>query len=163
MRVTVINQNTIRQDGTFIIQDRVGVIVTTPSCNPIDQTRSLGPSTMLKDGMRVIATLSPCHLFDGKVLLTLPTNGIELVAANVVAGQSVNAIVVKKQLVSNLGKGQGLYSVDLNEVMTGTSPKKGTQATLNDNINSILLWNNAGKNVIFNADNTLALNILPHR
>jgi hypothetical protein len=118
---------------------------------------------MLTDGMRLIATLSPCHLLDGKVLLTLPTTGIELVAANVVAGQSVNAIAVKKVFVSSLGKGQALYSVDLNEIMTGTSPKKGTQTTLNDNINTILLWNNAGKNVVFNADNTLALNIIPHR
>jgi hypothetical protein len=38
----------------------------------------------------------------------------------------------------------------------------GKQATLN-NINAILLWNNAGRNVALNADNTLALNIISTR
>ena len=53
---------------------------------------SLGPSTMAVEGMRVIATLSPCHLLDGTVLLNLLTNGIQLVAANVVTGQPVKSI-----------------------------------------------------------------------
>jgi hypothetical protein len=122
-----------------------------------------GPSTMLKYGMRVITTLSPCHLLDRKVLLNLPTNGIQVMAANLLTGQPVKAIAVNKQLVSNLGSSQALYSVDLNEKMSGITPNKGTQATLNDNINAILLWDNAGKNVKFNADNTLELNIIPHR
>jgi hypothetical protein len=118
---------------------------------------------MAADGMRVISTLFPCHLLDGRVLLNQPTNGIKLVVANVVIGQPVNAIAVNKQLVSNLGSGQALYTVDLNESMSGTSPKKGTQSTLNDNINSILLWNSGSRAVNFNADNTLALNIISHR
>ena len=117
---------------------------------------------MAENGMRVIATLSPCHLVDGTVLLNLPTNGIQLVVANVLAGQPVNAIAVNKQLVSNLGNGQGLYSVDLNERMSGTPPNKGTQSTLG-NINTILLWNDAGRSVNFNADNSLALNIISQR
>ncbi len=118
---------------------------------------------MANNGIRVIATLSPCHVLDGTILLNLPTNDIQLVAANVVPGQPVNAIAVNKQLVTNLGGGKGLYSVDLNEIMSGTTPKKGTQATLNDNINTILLLNSAGRNVNFSADNSLALNIISHR
>jgi hypothetical protein len=118
---------------------------------------------MAEEGMRVIATLSPCHLLDGAVLLNLPNNGIHLVVANVVTGQPVNAIAVNKQLVANLGDGQALYSVDLNEVVSGTTPNKGTQATLNDNINTILLWNDAGQSVNFRADNNLGLNIISHR
>jgi hypothetical protein len=118
---------------------------------------------MAEEGMRVIATLSPCHLLDGTVMLNLPTNGIQLVVANVVAGQPVNAIAVNKQLVANLGNGQGLYSVDLGETMSGITPNKGTQATLNDNINTILLWNDAGQSVNLRADNNLALNIVSHR
>ena len=124
---------------------------------------SLGPSTMAEDGIRVIATLSPCHLLDGTVLLNLPTNGIHIVAANVVAGQPVKAISVNKQLMANLGNGQAIYSVDLNERMSGTTPNKATQSTLNDNINTILLWNDAGRSVKLVADNNLALNIVSHR
>ena len=152
-------RNTLTQTGTIIIQDRTGSITATPNCAPIARTVSLGPSTKAAEGMRVIATLSPCHLLDGTVLLNLPSNGIQLVAA----GQPVKAIAVNKQLVANLGNGQGLYSVDLDERMSGTTPKKETQSTLNDNINTILLWNDAGRNVNFKADNNLALNILSHR
>jgi hypothetical protein len=156
-------RNTITQTGTIVIQDLTGSITTTPNCAPIARTMSLGPSTMAEEGMRVIATLSPCHLLDGTVMLNLPTNGIHLVVANVVTGQPVNAIAVNKQLVANLGNGQGLYSVDLGERMSGTTPNKNTPATLNDNINTILLWNDAGRVVQFNADNSLALNIISHR
>ena len=161
--VKIINNNIVRQDGRVIIQDLAGVLVATPSCNAITNTLSLGPSTMLKDGMRVIAVLAPCHLLDGTVLLNLPTSGIHLVVAHVAGGEVLSSIAVKKKMVSNLGGGKALYSVDLNEVMSGITPKAGTQATLNNNINAILLWNNAGQNVNFNADNTLAMNIISQR
>jgi hypothetical protein len=118
---------------------------------------------MTNNGMRVIAILSPCHLLDGTVLLNLPTNGVDIIAANLVGGQSVNAIVVNKLLVSDLGNGQAIYSVDLNEYMSGVTPNGGLPTTLNDNINAILLWNHAGGDVNFSADNTLALNIISHR
>ncbi len=156
-------RNTITQTGTIVIQDRTGSITTTPNCAPIERTVSLGPSTMAAEGMRVIATLSLCHVLDGTVLLNLLTNGIQLVAANVVAGQPVKAISVNKQLMANLGNGQGLYSVDLGDRMSDTTSNKGTQATLNDNINTILLWNDAGRSVNFKFDNNLALNIVSHR
>jgi hypothetical protein len=65
---------------------------------------------MAEEGMRVIAILSPCHVLDGTVLLNLPTNGVQLVAANVVAEQRpVNALSVNKQLLANLGNGQALF------------------------------------------------------
>ncbi len=150
------------ESGRVVVQDLRGVLVATPSCNAVSNTLSLGPSTMLKDGMRIIAVLAPCHLLDGTVLLTLPTSGIQLVAAHVAGGEVTSSIAVSKKMVSNLGGGKALYSVDLNGVMSGITPKVGKQATLN-NINAILLWNNAGRNVAFNADNTLALNIISTR
>ena len=159
----ITNRNTITQSGTIVVQDRTGSFVATPSCIPIERTVSLGPSTMLDNGMRVIAILSPCHLLDGTIVLNLPTNGIELVAANLADVQTVNAIVVNKQLVANIGNGQAIYSVNLNETMSGLTPNGGLPTTLNDNTNAILLWNNAGGDVNFSADNTLALNVISHR
>jgi hypothetical protein len=159
----IINTNTVTQGGAVVIQDLTGVLAATPSCNAITNTLSLGPSTMLKDGMRVIAVLAPCHLIDGTVLMNLPTSAIQIVAAHIAGGEVTSSITVNKKMVSNLGGGKALYSVDLNGVMSGITPKVGKQATLNNNINAILLWNNAGGNVNFNADNTLALNIISHR
>ncbi len=118
---------------------------------------------MLNNGMRVIAILSPCHLLDGSIVLNLPTIGIEIVAAHLVGGEAVEGIVVNKQLLANLGNGQALYSMDLNETMSGLTPNGGEPETLDDNTNAILLWNNEGKDVEFIADNTLALNVISHR
>jgi hypothetical protein len=157
------DSNTITQTGTIVIQDLTGSITTTPSCNPIERIVNMGPSTMADDGMRVIAILSPCHLLDGAVLLNLPTNEIELVVAHLEVGEPAKGLVANKQKVVDLGNGQALYHVDLDETMSGITPKGGEQATLNDNINSILLWNSAGKNVKLNADNSLALNIISQR
>ncbi|MBA3977500.1 MAG: hypothetical protein H0X50_04800, partial [Nitrosopumilus sp.] len=159
----ITNRNTVTETGTIVVQDRTGSFAATPSCNPIERTVSLGPSTMLDNGMRVIAILSPCHLLDGSVLLNLPTNGIDIVAAHLVGGEAVDGIVVTKQFVANLGNGQSLYSTDLNQTMSGVTPNGGEPETLDDNTNAILLWNNEGEDVEFNADNTLALNIISHR
>ena len=86
------NTNTVTQD--------------TPSCPEVDRVVSLGPSTIADNGMRVVASFSPCHLLDGKVILNLPITGIHLVAANIVTGQPIDAIAVDKQLVNNFGNGQ---------------------------------------------------------
>ncbi len=124
---------------------------------------SLGPSTISENGMRVIAVLSPCHLLDGTVLISLPSDGFEIVAAYLIGGEAIDGVVVDKQLLTDLGNGQALYSADLNETMSGTTPNGGNQTTLNDNTNAILLWNNEGEDVEFISDNTLAVNIISHR
>lgn len=154
----------ITGNDTTVIQDRTKIITTTTSCAPIERTVSLGPSTMASNGMSGIATLFPCHLLDGTVLLNLPTNGVDLVAAHLAGGETVNAVIANKQMIDDLGNGQAIYSADLNETMSGVTPNGGIPTTLNDNINAILLWNNAGGNdVDFIADNTLALNLIIHR
>ncbi len=117
---------------------------------------------MASGGMRVIATLSPCHLVDGTVLLNLPNDRVQVVVAHLQGGQASNAVVVNKQRLSGLADGHSLYSVNLNEVMSGVIPKVGKQSTVN-NINTILLWNSAARTINFNADNSLALNIVNQR
>jgi len=155
--------NEVTQDGEITIHDRSGSITSTPSCSNVERIVTLNISTMDDDGVRVIAILSPCHLLDGTVLLNLPTSGIEILAANMEDEESVSAMKANKQSVADLDNGQALYSVDLDGVMLGITPKEGNPATLYDNINAIALWNNAGNDVDFNADNSLALNIISHR
>jgi hypothetical protein len=64
------------------------------------------------------------------------------------------------QRVAPITQGQTLYNVDLNEQVTGPDPGSGNQVTLSSNINALLLWNNAGKDVEFNPDNSVALNTI---
>jgi hypothetical protein len=108
---------------------------------------------------KLIVVLDPCFLNDGSVVLNLPEmDGIELLAANIQGNQATQSVVVPLQKVASLATGQTLYKVDLNNLTTGKEPVSGKQVTLNGNINALLLWNNAGQEVGFNPQNTVAYN-----
>ena len=66
-----------------------GAVTATPGCPPQSATVLLGPSTMESGGARVLAAFDPCVLTGGTVVLNLlDESGIQLVAANIVAGQT---------------------------------------------------------------------------
>jgi alpha-N-acetylglucosamine transferase len=114
---------------------------------------------MENGGARILAAFEPCVLTDGSVVLNLPDEqGIQLVAANIQGGQTTQSVVVPMQRIAPITQGQTLYTVDLNEQVTGPDPASGNQATLNGNINALFLWNNGGQDVEFSADNSVALN-----
>jgi len=156
--------NVIFRDGTFTVQDRMGAITTSTTssgCTPQGKTLALGPSVMQDGGARLIAALDPCVLTDGSVVLNLPDDkGIQLIAANLQGNQATQSVILPMQRVAPITQGQTLYNVDLNEQVTGPDPGSGNQVTLSGNINALLLWNNAGKDVEFNPDNSVALNAI---
>jgi hypothetical protein len=119
---------------------------------------------MVKDGARILAAFDPCILTDGTVVLNLPNEkGIQLVAANIQGGQSTQSVVVPMQRIAPITQGQTLYTVDLNELVTGPDATTGNQVTLNGNINALLLWNSGGQDVKFSGDNSAALNAILRR
>jgi hypothetical protein len=153
------NQVTVRNDGGFTVQDLQGAITTTPDCPPQSATALLGPSTIENGGARILAAFDPCILNDGTVVMNLPDEqGIQLVAANIVGGQTTQSAVVPIQRVAPITEGQTLYSVDLDGQMTGVDPATGAQVTMNGNINSLFLLNLAGQEVELSGDNSVALN-----
>jgi hypothetical protein len=94
------------------------------------------------------------------VILNLPDEqGIQLVAANIQGGQTTQSAIVPMQRVAPITEGQALYSVDLNEQMTGIDPSSGAQVTLSGNINSLFLLN-LGQEVDLSGDNSVALNAI---
>jgi hypothetical protein len=113
---------------------------------------------MENGGARILAAFDPCILTDGEVVLNLPDEqGIQLVAANIVGGQTTQSVIVPMQRIAPITEGQTLYSVDLSEQVTGTDPATGNQVTLNGNINSLFLLND-GDQVDMSGDNSVALN-----
>jgi hypothetical protein len=119
---------------------------------------------MENGGARILAAFEPCVLTDGSVVLNLPDEeGILLVAANLQAGQTTQSVVVPMQKIAPITQGQTLYTVDLNEQITGPDPASGDQVTLNGNINALLLINKAGQDIEFNGDNSVALNAILRR
>lgn len=119
---------------------------------------------MENGGARIIAAFDPCVLSEGSVVLNLPDEqGIQLVAANIQGGQTTQSVVVPMQRIAPITQGQTLYSANLNEQVTGPDPATGNQVTLNGNINALFLWNNAGQDIEFSADNSVALNAILRR
>jgi hypothetical protein len=141
------------------VQNFEGAITATPDCPPQSATVLLGPSTMENGGARILSAFDPCILTDGTVILNLPDEqGIQLVAANIVAGQSTQSAIVPLQRVAPITEGQTLYSAVLSEQITGQDPATGAQVTLNGNINSLFLLNLGGQEVELTGDNSVALN-----
>jgi hypothetical protein len=118
---------------------------------------------MARGGARILASLEPCVLRDGSVVLNLPDRGIVLVAANIQGGQTTQSVLVPLQRIAPITQGQTLYTADLSERITGLDPGTKRQVTLDGNINALFLLNNAGKEVRFSGDNSIALNALLRR
>jgi alpha-N-acetylglucosamine transferase len=119
---------------------------------------------MENGGARILAAFEPCILTDGSVVLNLPDEqGIQLVAANIQAGQTTQSAVVPMQRIAPITEGQTLYTVDLNEQITGADPATEAQVTLNGNINALFLLNLGGQEVEFSGDNSVALNAILRR
>jgi hypothetical protein len=146
------------------VQNFAGAITTTSDCPPQSATVLLGPSTMENGGARILAAFDPCILTDGTMILNLPDEqGIQLVAANIQGGQTTQSAIVPMQRVAPITEDQTLYSVDLNEQMTGIDPSSGAQVTLSGNINSLFLLNAGGQEVELSGDNSVALNAILRR
>jgi hypothetical protein len=107
-------------------------------------------------GARILAAFEPCILTDGTVIMNIP-DGIQLVAANIAGGQTTQSAIVPKQRIAPITEGQTLFTVDLNEQITGTDPATGAQVTLSGNIDALLLWNAGGQAVELSGDNSAAL------
>jgi hypothetical protein len=119
---------------------------------------------MENGGARILAAFDPCILNGGTVVLNLPDEkGIQLVAANIVAGQTTQSAIAPMQRIAPITEGQTLYSVALSEQMTGVDPATGAQVSLNGNINSLFLLNLGGQEVELSGDNSAALNAILRR
>jgi hypothetical protein len=153
------NQITVRDDGGLTVQDFDGAITTTSDCPPESATVLLGPSTMENGGARILAAFDPCVLADGEVVLNLPDEqGIQLVAANIVGGQTTQSVIVPMQRIAPITEGQTLYTVDLSRQITGSDPSTGNPVTLDGNVNSLFLLNDGSQEVELSGDNSVALN-----
>jgi hypothetical protein len=119
---------------------------------------------MENGGARILAAFEPCVLTDGTVILNLPDEpGIQLVAANIQGGQTTQSAIVPMQRIAPITEDQTLYTVDLNEQMTGADPATGDQVDLNGNINALFLLNIGGQAVEVSGDNSIALNAIWRR
>jgi hypothetical protein len=118
---------------------------------------------MADEGVKVLASTAPCIITGGSVVLNLPFNsGLDVIAATVRAGQTVQMVEVPLTRVGTITNGQILFSAVLRETITGEDPTTGEEVTRNG-FNALFLRNDRGETVSFNADNSAALKILLRR
>ena len=130
----------------------------TKDCAPVSATIMLGPFTIEDGGARVLGFFDQCVLSDGSVTLNLPDEeGLQLVAGNIQPGE------MNSQVATISVRYYPKHAVDLREQITGQDPATGDQVTLNGNINSLFLWNNAGQDVELSGDNNVAINAILRR
>jgi hypothetical protein len=145
------------------VYDTRGAARATSTCDDLAATVLLGPSTMADEGLRVLASTAPCIITGGSVVLNLPVNsGLEVIAATVSGTQTTQMVIVPLTRVGPITNGQILFSAVLSETITGEHPTTGDQVT-RSGFNAIFLRNDRGEDVEFNADNSVALNLLLRR
>jgi hypothetical protein len=116
---------------------------------------------MENGGARILAAFDPCVLTDGEVVLNLPDEqGIQVVAANVVGGQTTQSVIAPMQRIAPITEGQTLYTVDLSRQITGSDPSTGNPVTLDGNVNSLFLLNDGGQEVELGGGDNVALNAI---
>jgi hypothetical protein len=118
---------------------------------------------MQDGGARVLSSVQPCIITDGRVLLNLPDEqGLQLVASSIQGTQTTQAII-PMQRIAPITQGQVLFGADLNEQITGEDPATGNSVTLNGNINALFLLNDSEQPIEFDGDHSVALNAILRR
>ena len=131
------------------------------SCTAQEKTIPLGPSTMAKDGVRVLATFEPCRLTDGGAILNLPDsdNNLKLVAVDLEGNEVHKAVEVDLRKVQTITNDQTLYNADFTQSITGLSPVTNQEDTIED-INSLFLLNDSPGPINLVPDNSMAFNAI---
>ncbi|HEU4824535.1 MAG TPA: hypothetical protein VFS97_14020 [Nitrososphaeraceae archaeon] len=134
----------------------------TTTCTPQEKTVTLGPSTMAKNGLRLLATFDPCRLTGGGAILNLPDSNndqLKLVAVDLEGQQTHRAVVIDLQKVQQITNDQTLYNADFTRTITGLSAATNKMDTIRD-INALVLWNDSPSQVNFEDDNSVVLNAI---
>ena len=133
------------------------IISNTNSCpnqsNNFELKGTIGPH-----GIRLLADFDPCKINDGSVTFNIPnTKNIKLAAIYIdKKGTDHSGTLVDPMKIQNINKYQGLYTIELDNKMKGTSPVTGKDTTLTK-INALALYNNGDRPIQFKAGNTAAL------
>src|SRR5688572_23918464 len=106
-------------------------------------------------GIRLLADLDPCMINDGSITLTVPyTQDIKVAVMYLdKAGTNHQSALVDLAQVQMLSNGQGLFKLDLNQVMMGKNTNTGQMITLGK-INGLALYNSGVHPIPFGPSNS---------
>ena len=114
--------------------------------------------TLEPQGIRLLADLDPCLIKDGSITLNIPnTKEIKLAVMYLdKTGNNHKGALINPVQIQALSNNQGLFKLDLDQIMMGKDPKTGEITTLTK-INGLALYNNGESFIQFEASNSVAL------
>ena len=114
--------------------------------------------TLEPQGIRLLADLDPCLIKDGSITLNIPnTKEIKLAVMYLdKTGNNHKGALINPVQIQALSNNQGLFKLDLDQIMMGKDPKTGEITTLTK-INGLALYNNGESFIQFGASNSVAL------
>src|SRR5215204_1538288 len=114
--------------------------------------------TLEPQGIRLLADLDPCLIKDGSITLNIPnTKEIKLAVMYLdKTGNNHKGALINPVQIQALSNNQGLFKLDLDQIMMGKDPKTGEITTLTK-INGLALYNNGKSFIQFGASNSVAL------
>jgi hypothetical protein len=114
--------------------------------------------TLEPQGLRLLADLDPCMIQDGSITLNMPnTEDIKLGVMYLdKTGNNHKGALINPGQIQALSNNQGLFKLDLDQIMMGKDPKTGEITTLTK-INGLALYNNGESLIHFGPSNSVAL------
>ena len=91
--------------------------------------------TLEPQGLRLIADLDPCMILDGSITLNIPNTEDIKVAVMYLdkTGNNHKGALINPAQIQALTNNQGLFKLDLDQIMQGKDPKTGQITTLTQN------------------------------
>ena len=110
------------------------------------------------NGIRLLADFYPCKIVDGGITLHIPETPILKLAVMYIDynGNNHAGALITPSKIQSIGNNQGLFTIELDEIMKGINPITGKSTTLKK-INGLSLYNNGDKPIVFKPGNIAAL------
>ena len=104
------------------------------------ETVRLGKGSIPAGGIRILADLEPFYIIDGSIQFNAPSNArnLKVIVAESTTKSVTHAVILNPTKIMDVGQGQSLYHVDLNEEISGRNPWTGDSDKV-DRYNNVYL------------------------
>jgi hypothetical protein len=104
------------------------------------ETVRLGKGSMPAGGIRILADLEPFYIIDGSIQFNAPANArnLKVIVAESTTKSVTHAVILNPTKIMDVGQGESLYHVDLDEEISGRNPWTGDSDKV-DRYNNIYL------------------------
>jgi hypothetical protein len=155
--IKIINNNVIIVRGFDNLEREIFVIGDANTCSAQNSTVTLS-GKINPNETRLLGDFYPCYIEDGSVTLNIPeTQNIKLAVLSMdEIGNYYQTALINPIKIQDISNNQALYTIELDDTMTGINPNTGQRTTVT-NINGLALYNDGNNAVQFtSAGNNIA-------